>query len=130
MSIPDNYKHEIKARAKDLARAEVAGDVPYIYALIYPGIRERREKERDDEPDLTLRSIDKFSKTVKVAELNQIEFIEYYPVSKIYGSDPAIKVKYSFLYNNESTSIFTSIWVRVSGSWYTTSMGKFRVKNA
>jgi hypothetical protein len=127
MKIPENYKVEIEARIQEQIEAEVAGDVASLYDLILPAIRDKREEERSDEPQLTKNSIAKFLVKVEAAKLDAFRITEYHPTSKIYGSSPAIKVEYSISYNENSKSSLSFIWVKYLEKWYSTSLGKVRV---
>ena len=57
MKPPENYKIEIEARIQEQIHAEVTGNIAALYDFILPAIREKRERERTDEPQLTINSI-------------------------------------------------------------------------
>ena len=131
MKPPENYKIEIEARIQEQIQAEVTGDIVKLYDFILPSIREKRERERSDEPQLTINSIANFSASIETAKLQIFKTTEFHPTSKLYGSNPAIKVEYSVCYNERTKASFSSIWVKHLGQWYSTALGKFRFpKNA
>nr|WP_298111088.1 hypothetical protein [uncultured Pseudomonas sp.] len=131
MKPPENYKIEIEARIQEQIQAEVTGDAAALYDLILPAIREKRERERTDEPQLTIDSITDFLASIETAELGAFQIAEFHPKSELYGSNPAIKVEYSVYYNEQTKTSFSSIWVKYLGQWYSTALGKFRLpKNA
>ena len=57
MKAPKNYKAEIEARIREGLEAEESGDIDALYALTLPSIRERREREMSDEPQLTFAAL-------------------------------------------------------------------------
>lgn len=130
MKPPENYKIEIEARIQEQIHAEVTGNIAALYDFILPAIREKRERERTDEPQLTINSITDFSASIETAELEHFQITEFHPTSELYGSNPAVKVEYSVYYNERTRTSFNSIWVKYFGQWYTTALGKIRIPNA
>ena len=130
MKFPESYRQEIDLKLRALLLAEINGSHDQVYEYIYPVIRFKREAQYPDEPNTTIDSIKEFLERVVSAELKNIEILGYYPVSEIYGDSPAVKLNYTVLYNRNKKTEFNSIWVRYSGTWYSTSINKVWVKNA
>ena len=125
MEIPIKYSKSIEKRLHEQAAAEKSGDVHKLYEFTLPSIREKRAEDRNDEPELSIKSLEEFVKSINTAEVKEVTIEKYHPTSAIYGALPSAVVKSSTLYNNNTLSNFRSIWVLYNEIWYTTSLGKF-----
>jgi len=125
MEIPTQYSKSIERRLHEQASAEQKGDIEKLYNFTLPSIRDKRIIERNDEPELSMQSLEEFVKNINTAEVKETTIEKYHPTSEIYGVLPSAVVKSSTLYNNNKLSNFRTIWVLYNEVWYTTSLGKF-----
>ena len=64
MKISIKYTKEIEQRLHEQAVAEQSGNVEKLYEFTLPSIREKRIKERRDEPELSINSLNNFVKSI------------------------------------------------------------------
>ncbi len=124
MSVPQEYRVPLENRIREQILAEIHGKPAEMYEFTLPQIRERRETERSDEPELTLRSLSEFSSKVVSAKIISIKFREFHPYSEIYGDDPVVRVETVVRYNEKVDSTFSTLWVLMNRKWYSTALGK------
>lgn len=85
--------HTLIGRIHEHARLEVEHDAEALYEFIDPVVRARLEEQRDDGAEPTLSDIRAFVKTVRSAEVEEVEILEAHKVSDRYGGRPAALVR-------------------------------------
>jgi len=122
-----NSGQTLLRRVHEQVALEVQHEHRALYEFIDPVIRARWEREREDEPLLTLGEIEEFVRSIRNATVEEVQILEAHKVSERHGGRPACLVRVVVGYNEqESPSEFRTAWVRDEGTWYSTALNKSR----
>jgi hypothetical protein len=114
-------KTTLVGRVHQQASLEQLHDVEALYQFIDPVIRARRERERVDEPDLTLSELREFVSRVRTAQVEKVEILDARKVCVHQGGRPAALVLSVIRYNEElEPQRFHTTWVKEGDTWYST----------
>ena len=118
-------KTTLLGRVHQQASLEESHDVEALYQFIDPAIRGRRERERQDEPNLTLSELREFVSRVETAQVEEVDILEARKVSTRHGGRPAALVQSVIRYNHEAKpQRFRTIWVKEGDTWYSTRVSR------
>lgn len=124
--IPADLRGNLEARVREQIASEVRGDVNSLYNFTLPEYRARRIATRADEPESTLATIREFVGQVHSAQVESIEIESFFPAVERFAGSQAAVVIARVRYNQRSfVSLFRTIWVCSSGTWFSTSLGKW-----
>lgn len=100
---------------------ERAHDAEGLYRLVDPRLRARRERERDDEPALTLAELRAFLAGIASATVEEVRIVEARRHCSRHQGRPAALVHTRVRYNGEATPRESrTAWVQEAGVWYST----------
>jgi hypothetical protein len=120
-------KTTLLGRVHQQASLEESHEVEALYQFIDPAIRARREREREDEPELTLSELREFVSKVETAQVEEVEILEARKVSPRHAGRPAALVQSVIRYNHEAEpQRFRTTWVKEGDTWYSTGVGRKR----